>query len=201
MTALATEHDVEERLGRSLTTSESERLGALLDDVTAAMQNYTGRTFASQTHVLRTRVRSRYSGIRLPQRPVTAVTTVKAINYDGTLGATLAGWRFDGIDTLYVAGPGTVINATTWARPAAVEIAYTAGYAESPADLVGIVCAVALRALGRAPLEGGLTSETIDGYSYSVGSTGAAGPFGFLPDERAVLDTYRLSAGSIQLTR
>lgn len=201
MTALATEHDVEERLGRPLTTTESERLGAILDDVSAAVRSYTGRTFTSQEHTLRVRVRGRNSSVRLPQAPVTAITSVHAINDDGTTGTALAAWRFDGIDTIFVAGPSTVINASSGCAPAVVEIVYTAGYTTSPADILGIVCAVSLRALGRQPLDGGLNSETIDGYSYSVGSTGAAGPFGFLPDERAILDTYRLQASTIQTGR
>ena len=39
--------------------------------------------------------------------------------------------------------------------------------------------------------EGALQSESIQSYSYTVGSAGAAGPLGLLPDEKATLDRHR----------
>jgi len=192
--------NLEGRLGRDLSTEEVTRAESILVDVSAAVRNYTGRTFTAQDHTLRTRVH--HGEIRLPQRPVLSVTSVHGLNFDGTVGTAVAGWFFDGIDTLCLPGPGLVINATTPRRGRwPVEIVYRAGYENIPDDIVGIVCSVALRALGRQPLEGGLTSESIDGYSYSVGAAGAAGPFGFLDSERAVLDTYQLPAGSISVSR
>lgn len=192
---LATPEDIHDRIGRDLTQAELIRLPALLADASAAVRNYTGASFTQATSSVKLRVRN--GRVRLPQRPVTAITTVKGLNLDGTVGAAIAGWRWDGYQELSVGAPSLIANGPwyPWDRYWSLEVTYTHGYPSVPGDVRAVVCSIALRALGRKPDEAGLMSESIDGYSYQVGSAGAAGPLGMLPDEHAALDVYRQTAG------
>jgi hypothetical protein len=199
---LAAVADVEARLGRQVTDTEAERIDRLLVDASAAVRNYTGRTFTQEAIVYRTRVDMRNGRLRLPQRPVVAVTSVHAMNLDGTVGGALSAWMFDGIDTLTLASPGLVINATTPdCDQQVVQIAYTAGYDDVPDDIVAVVCSITARAFGVPPDETAIQQESIVGYSTTLGSVGAAGPVGMLNDERAILDRYRLPVGPIRTSR
>lgn len=193
MTPLATSADVIDRLGRGLSASEALRIDAILTDVSSAVRNYTGQTISEATTT--DRVRSRRGVATLPQRPVTAVTSVvNATTSDPVL------YLWDGFDKITTTGnvpddwasvPFSNI-ATLY-----VDVANTHGYNPIPDDIIGIVCSIAIRALGRRPEDAGMTSESIAGYSYSIGAAGAAGAFGMLADERAVLDGYKRSGGVI----
>jgi hypothetical protein len=70
-----------------------------------------------------------------------------------------------------------------------------------PAEVVGIVCQVAARALGRKPDEAGYTSETVPDYAYTLNSRVAGGPFALLDDEKETLEPYRRPAGPIRTSR
>lgn len=190
MAALATVTDLETRLGRTLTLTEADQAEALLDDASAAVRAYIGQSVNSASQTTRLRVRN--GAIRLPRRPVTAVAGVEDVDgntldftWDAgqvvTLGRSFTdGWSVEPTRSAY-----------TW-----VDVTYTAGWASVPADLVAVVCQIAGRALGRPADSTGMTSESIAGYSYSVGGAAAAGPLGLLSDEKAVLDRYRVPGGS-----
>jgi hypothetical protein len=194
---LATPLDVAARLGRDLTQAELLRLPALLQDASAKVRNYTGRTFTQAETTVRLRVNN--GRVKLPQRPVVSITSVKMLNRDGTVGTTLAGWFWDGLAEIATASPSQIANGPWFPndRYRIVEVTYTHGYSTVPADVLAVVCSIATRALGRKPEDAGLTSESIGGgdYTYTVGSAGAAGPLGMLPDERDALDVYRQQAG------
>lgn len=187
---LATIEDVAARLGRCLTGDEATRMEAILDDASASVRAYTGQQFTEATSTETFRVRRNV--VVLPQRPVTDVA-----NAGG------AYFRWDGDDRVHFSlGSTDTFEWEPWigGGPRTVEITYTHGYDEIPADIVGVVCSIALRAFGRRPEDGGLQQESIAGYSYSVGSAGAAGGFGLLPDERAVLDRYRRTGGWVDVS-
>lgn len=185
MAALATVDDLEVRLGRTLTLTEADQAEALLDDASAAVRAYIGQSVDSAEQTARLRVRN--GAVRLPRRPVTAVESVEDVNGNAidftwdagqvvTLGSSFTdGWSTEPTRSAYI-----------W-----VDVTYTAGWATVPADLVAVVCQIAGRALGRPADSTGMTSESIAGYSYSVGGAAAAGPLGLLSDEKAVLDRYR----------
>src|SRR5690554_2030050 len=133
--ALAADHDLTGRLGRDLTDAELARSGDLLDDVSAAVQLYTGQKFARDDYTWRTRLVGRYA--RLPQRPVHSVDSVTNIDDEAIT------YEWDGLDRVYV--------TASLARPLVVDITYDAGPDTVPADLVGVVSAIALRSLGVDP--------------------------------------------------
>lgn len=194
---LATLNDVIDRLGRDLTAGEAARIDALLLDVSASVRKYTGQDFTEATTTLRTRVRR--GVVTLPQRPVTAVTSV-----DNVATSTATFFRWDGLDRVTFAM--SELDAWQWepfrigTGPPVVDIEYTHGYDPIPDDIIGVVSSIAMRALGRKPEEGAVQQESIAGYSYSIGSAGAAGGFGMLPDERSVLDRYRRVGGWVDVT-
>lgn len=197
MTDLATVADLEAHLGRTMSGQEATRAGAILADTSASVRGYTGQDFtqASTTDV----VRVRRGRALLPQRPVDAVDAVTDLDGHPVPSQWL------GNDVIDLLGNGILADGWAiepWSTPlGAVVVTYTHGYDEVPADIVGVTCSVTLRALGTDPLLGGRMQESIGGYFYSTGPTGAAGGFGLLNDERAVLDRYRRIVGTVSVGR
>lgn len=185
--ALATTDDLEARLGRPLTADEFARAPAVLADVSASIRARTGQTFERGTHELRARVKR--GMVRLSQRPVHDVTTVT--DRHGTAVA----HEWDGLDRVYV----DTLCLPGRAPVQVVDVTYDAGPDEAPADVVGVACSVALRTIGADPLEGGVVSESIDGYSYRLGSAAGAGSYGLLPAEADILARYTRPYGNIRV--
>lgn len=185
MTLAGTE-DLEARLGRTLTDDEAARAETVLADVSNSVVLYTGQKFTRDDYTLRARVRRSF--VRLPQRPVHSVDTVTD-RFANTVTFT-----WDGLDRVYVD-----CNRDGCAPIQVVDITYDAGPDEVPEVIVGVVCSIALRTLGMDPTEGAVTREAIDGYSYSIGSTGGAGAYGILRDEKRALDAFRRPVGSIRV--
>jgi hypothetical protein len=186
---LATLDDLEARLGRKL---DAERAASLLVDASATVRAYAGQQFSAGTSTVR--LKAHRGKVRLPQRPVVAVTAVDDVD-----GNTLS-FTWDAGDSVIVAGSGGALNAFEiepfrTGRPVWVDVTYDHGFDAVPDDIVAVVCQVAGRAYGTPSTEAGTTQETLGSYSYSTGSAAGAGPLGLLPDERAVLDRYRLVGG------
>lgn len=188
MVPLASVEDLEARLGHAV--DNPTRAEALLEDASDAVRDYTGQQFTKKTGDTIRRT-PKNGKVRLPQRPVIAVTAVKdtdgnplefSLNGDVVkiTSATVASFERNGIYT------------------GDVDITYDHGYEADayPRRVVAVVCQIAGRALGTPPDESGLTSETLEGYSYGRGSAAAAGGVGMLPDERRALDTFRRVGGS-----
>jgi hypothetical protein len=177
MTALATVADLGVRLGLNLTGDD--RAAALLDDVSANVVRYTGRDFTQHTSTVAVQVCC--GKATLPHGPVISIASVtqdgSSIDYSWTSGRTITG--------LY----GSLVIVT-----------FAWGYAEVPADIIGLVCQVAGRAYGALPQDSSAPSESLGGWSTgAVPGAAAAGPFGLLAGERATLDSYRLKLpGSIR---
>lgn len=74
VTQLATSTDVAAVLGRSLTAEETAKVGAVLDKASELFRHRSGQQFTTGTSTVR--VRNRVGVVTLPQRPVTAVTSV-----------------------------------------------------------------------------------------------------------------------------
>lgn len=181
--ALATIEELQTRL--KVTIDDEARAGAVLDDVSAHVRAYTGQQFTlgATTDLL---ARSRRGIVRLPQRPVHTVSAVTDTNDNPLLHT----WYGD--DRLQVSV--NLPDAFAWEpwrqSPNLVKVSYEHGYDEIPAEIIGVVCQVAGRALGVAPEESGISQESIAGYSYSTGTAAAQGAFGLLPGEKAILDLH-----------
>jgi hypothetical protein len=195
MTDLASISDLEDHLGRALTDVDViVRAESLLTKASARAVTYMGQEIVESTSTSQVKVRNGIA--RLPQRPVTAVSGV--VNLAG--GTLSYSWLND--DRVQVGS-----NSLNWfevepfRNPVAeVRITYTHGYDEVPADIVGVVCQMAARALGQAPDATGMQQESIAGYSYTVGGAAASGPVGLMADEKAALDVYRRVGGSIRIS-
>lgn len=176
MTALATVANLGVRLGLDLT--DDARAAAILDDVSASVRGYTGRTFTSTTGTVTVDVCC--GRAILPDGPVTAVVAVEvdgeAVDFTWTTGRTVT------VDTGLIS----------------VDITCTFGWATVPADIVAVVCQIAGRAYGANPQTAATTSESLGDWAIGMGAAGAAGPLGMLNDERAVLNRYKAKAGAIQ---
>lgn len=189
--ALATNADVEAALGRALTPTETNRVAQLLASASARFRAEARQQITPATSTVRLRAMSSASPlhgqawwscwVRLPQRPVVAVTAV--VDMDGSA-----------VDFEHLADDLVGVRAC-----GRVDVTYDHGYAEIPAAVVGVVAQMAARALGTPPDQSGITQESIVGYSYQLGGAAAAGAFGMLPDELAVARSYGRRAGTVRL--
>jgi hypothetical protein len=194
MTDLATLSDVEATLGRDFTDAEENRMPRLLRDASASVRNYMRQDITLATSTVRLRIRN--GRIRLPQRPVIAVTSVATVG-----GGPLMFSSWEGFDTITVSN--SMLDTFAW-EPfrngiAVADVTYTHGWSPVPDAIVGVVCSIVSRALGRNPADAGMTQESIQGYSYQLGSAGAAGAFGMLQAERDILDTYARVGGRVNV--
>ena len=147
---------------------------------TGVVTGHTGQHFeaATYTHVLPI---AADRSIRIPQRPVTAVTSVTVAAVALT---PVTDWVWDGISA-YVTLDGFT-PSSTWVAT----VVYTAGYATVPAD----VAAVALSIAGRlATVTPGTTSESIDDYRVAYADAGA----GLSANEIMVLRRYKQRLGTV----
>ena len=204
MAALASKADLAARLGRDITCEEDARLDALLADASALVRAYTGQDFA-ETADAEVTLRAQGGMIRLPQRPVTAVSSVVAIGWQGVPDIALADWWWDGLDQIRIGAGNYVINLPeTWwddedGYPGTFRVTYSYGYAAPPADVVAVVCGMVLRTLTAPTAAGGVTSETIGPYSYRLESAGIGTSVSLGDVERKTLARYRRTAGTISV--
>lgn len=190
MTTLATAADVWARLGRAFTPVEEQRVGALLTDASAAVRAFTGQRISQEETTFT--VEPERGRVRLMQRPVNSVSDVTDVD-SNPLDFTL----YNVADPyIILTNSGSGGSAWTFERdfaagPFPVVVTYDHGYDTIPDDIVAVTCGVVLRALGRTPLESGVMQQSVAGYSETIGPVGAAGPVGFLPEEKAILTRYR----------
>lgn len=192
---LATSSDVVGRLGRALTTEETAKIAALILDASSSVVAYTGQTFLEAETTALLPIRNR--AVRLPLRPVTAVSTVI-----DQFGNSLP-FIWIPTDTTVTLASSTWINAfelniLPWTRISKANVTYTHGYADVPDDVIGITCQVVGRALAVPMSESAYVtvSESITNYSETTTTAGPrGGAFGLLPDEKRILDRYRVLVG------
>jgi len=193
---LATTADLAARLGRALTTEETTRATALLPDASAMVRTHARQQITRSISTQRLRpygvqkmVGSQLwpSWVRLPQRPVNAVSGV--VDLDGVVLVDGTDFRWIGGETLLIvaSGPVDVTYDHGWGDDLSVPPVSNDEIGILDA-VAGIVCQIVGRALGRPADETALSQETVDGYSYTVGSAASAGPFGMLEDEENALD-------------
>lgn len=190
---LATIDDLTDRIPGGVPAGSETRAEALLRDASEAVRKFTGQTFNTATSAL-ANAKLRNGIVRLAQRPVTDVETVQ--DFDGnTLTFTWLGDDRVNVCPQVFDMWSMVPYRNTLAE---VRVTYTHGYDDIPDDVISIVCNVVARALGRDPQDGGVTQESIEGYSYTVGSIGAAGAVGLLSDEQRALSVYARVGGMVR---
>ncbi|MFD9949689.1 hypothetical protein ACFWYW_55615 [Nonomuraea sp. NPDC059023] len=204
MTALACVKDVELRLGRTFTSDEAGRASVLLDDASALVRAYTRQDFAPPAP---TTVVLRASGgvVRLPKRPVTAVTSVVMVGMYGSPDITVVGWGWDGLDVIDVSGwtsciinlPEAVYEADD--LPSTYRVTYTHGYATVPPVVVAVVAGMVGRTMAAPTTTSGLTSETIGSYSYRLAEPGVGTAVSLTSADKELLDAagFRARAATI----
>lgn len=161
----------------------------------AIVRSYTKQrlTRATYTGVLLPIIaRGWHYGVPLPQRPVTAVTS---LSVGGTAYVAGTDYAWDGWSPVIDVDHLTWTTATFQTDPMAT-VTYTAGYTSSD-DLAlakGVALAVAAREYDNPT---SLVSRSIDDYSETT-ATRDGGSGGLLLDaEMRVLDHYRIRAGSL----
>jgi hypothetical protein len=203
---LATQEDLEARLGRDLTEDEEARAPALLADASALVRDHTRQDFeavAGDVIILR----PVGSILRLPQRPVTAVTTVEAVAPDGTATAVMSFWSWDGRDKvdLTYATYSADFTDPAWRdrrQPDTYQVTYDHGDATIPPTVVAIVCAMVLRTLLSPSMTTGMVAERIGAYNYQLQQgAGAAGATVVMTaaDEKALARYGPRRSGTIQV--
>lgn len=203
MANLATKADLAARLGRDLNCDEEARLEALLADASTMVRSYTGQDFGVATSTVT--LRSQAGMIVLPQRPVTGITSVTAIGINGTPDIGVVDYWWDGLDKIRLGQGDFIINLPEiwWDEdegyPGTYRVTYSHGYAEVPADVVMVVCGMALRTLTSPAIAGGITSETVGPYSYRSDTPGLGLSVIMNDAERKVLTRYRRTAGMISV--
>lgn len=81
---------------------------------------------------------------------------------------------------------------------AAIRVYTGQDFDEVPPAVAAVAAQIVARAWGVQPSDAGIAQESLGSYSYSVGAAAAAGPLGWLNDERAILDLYRRRVRTIQ---
>lgn len=203
---LAQVSDLEASLGRALTATEATRAVAYLARASALIRRYTGQVFDQvDDDVVILRPVGAY--LVLPQTPVTAVTEVRGILRDGTVGDPLSGWTWDGLDRIDITTGGLFgwIGDPWWpwtSGPEAFRVVYDHGGAPIPDDVIGVCCDMVLRPLLSPSQVEGFNTERIGQYSYGFQQGGGGSPGVSLrlsEGDKDALSHYRQKAGSAQV--
>lgn len=145
------------------------------DMATGVVTAYTGQNFESQSYSHTVRV-GLDNVLKLPQRPVTAVTSVSTPD-DGTLDASLWNWIGN--------GPWVALDVVT----DVATVAYVAGFATVPEAVKAVALSLAARHYQNAA---GLKQERIDDYSVTYSDS-------LMRYEMLILDGYRSRVSSVVL--
>lgn len=121
--------------------------------------------------------------IRLPQRPVTDVTSVTV---DATLLVSGTDWDWDGIGDTVALDAFTPADADEWQAT----VVYDAGFATVPAAVQAVALDLAAQLYSRSP---GVTSESVDDYRVQYAATSV----GLTDTHTRILRRYKQRLGSI----
>ena len=171
--ALATISDVEARLGRSLTVGEIPKANAYLQDASALFIQRAVQKFEVGESTVR--LFPKDGVVRLTQRPVIEVVTVKDI--DGVE----IDFTFDGHQSLYDLGDrrGITVN-------------YEHGSANIPQDVIAVVAGMVARTLSISPdAAAGVQQQAVGPFSQSYATWAVGAQVMLSPAEVKVADYYR----------
>jgi hypothetical protein len=188
MDPLASPLDVQERLGRALTDTESLRVEALIRDASAKVRAVSTQQFTPGTTTGLELPISKTGRVRLPQRPVVSVEAVTDLNDNALTFTQVNEW----LDVCLTPLNAWELHLPVGWRPAGVKVDYTHG-GDVPDLIVGVVCAVVGRGLGNDPTSANTFQESIDGYSIgtSVTMAVALAQGGLLPSEIEICESFK----------
>jgi hypothetical protein len=135
--------------------------------------------------------------VALPVAPVIRVDSVKMIELDGTDGAPVVGYFFDGIRTISAGNRLLVINGPGYLSRN-IRVEYRAGYDPVPEDARWCVASMVERALTSVAAPG-IASETIAEYTWRAGGYTASGALSMSRDELAIAHSYRERVRTVSL--
>ena len=196
MDALATVDDVRVRLSTPLTNNDLVRVAALIDDASSATRQVARQWISRITTTGRHPI-TIMDGcliVRLPQRPVNAITSV--IDEDGKS----IDYVWDGFDVLALSSHTGFVSPfiSSWVarRLGSAIVTYDHGYDDTndPNDVLGtirgvIAGGIVSRAFGTGSDQQGKTAESIGTYSYTIGASAAQGAYGLLSSEVEAIET------------
>lgn len=185
---LARVEDIEERLGRELTTAEHPRASALLRDASAAIRAKTGQLITRSTSTYRCRARSR--DVLLAQRPVVEILSVTRVSDSSDVD-----FVWDGLQTICIGAPSIYDTFERDVAPSVVlDIEYDHGYDDTPDPVVTVCCDAAMRALVVPVEDAGLSQVSLGSYAESRSVTAqewaAAGAVTILDAELVLLEPF-----------
>ncbi len=182
MTAFATVEDLATILQRPITGDETTAAGLLLGLASAEIRGYCRQQLSADTStaVLRgTWTRD----LELPERPVTAVSSVEID------GEPITDWAWDGLNSIRRTPFDLTDIGAHWGGPArVVTVSYDHGFDPIPEVIRGRCIAIVLRALGAAP---GVVSEQLGSYSVSYDRALASELVALTVEDRRTLRRYR----------
>lgn len=156
---------------------------------TYCRQDITSATYTAAN--LAIRAEDTYWRVDLPQRPVSAVTTVSVNGTAYTLGTDYA-WNGA---SAYIRLARLVYTSASFQDEPRATVTYTAGYSTTPEDVKDVALAVAARQYDNPR---GLRMESIDDYSGTrAGADDDLAGVSLLAAEKAILDRYRVRSGSV----
>lgn len=196
---LAQQTDVEDNLGRTLTAGEITRASTLLNRASQLIRSYTGLTFTLVTDDVAV-MRITAGRVRLPQRPVTAVSKVALVGYDGVQRYTVP-FIWDGLDEVTMFGDYLVLNLPEILHDVythTAEITYSHGYATVPDDIRDLTAEVVARVY-QSPSTPGVQYQTAGPFSVRVADGYGSGQVVLTDADKQLLDDggYRRGAFTV----
>lgn len=165
-------------LATTLTATEADRLM----QAEALVREFCGWHIAPARTVTVKMVSAGGTALLLPSLEVTAVTAVRDV--DGTTPETLTGWKRRRFGILY--------RSIGWPTDHDIEVDMTHGFAAVPAEVQGVVQAVAQRSVdnpgSRPRVQDGPFSDT-----FSQSGSNQSPALALLDAEKAILGRYRLT--------
>ena len=192
---LVSVNDVTSRLPSGMTIDDG-RITSLIRDASAAVRRFAKQDFTLGTTTID--IRPIGYRLKLPQRPVLAVTSlqIKLPGSQAGVYTTLPAWYWDGSDEVWLVDASTVVNLAEEVISAVrrltpvVRVTYQHGYTDVPDDVVGVVCSMVTRLI-TAPGLGGVISETVGEFSYRLSDAASQGPMTLTQSEKDVLREYQ----------
>lgn len=194
------------RLGRALNQVESARADALIGDASAIIRRYCHEDFVLYKGDTIT-IKADAGTIKVPHRPIQAINSVTAISgAPGIPDIEVFWYVFDGIDEITIPAPvysGIINLPEYWYEYQWFSQSFLInddhGYAQTPDDVMAVLCTAVISELSTPTMSATLMSESIGAYSYSMRRTSGAGLNAALIDAgmKTALADYRAGQGTI----
>lgn len=199
--SFATAEDVATRLGRTLDATEAATVTDLLKLATGLIQNEARQTLTQVEDDTLTRSGTPEDRVRLPQRPVTEVSSVTLDDAELTEGED---YYVDGDELVRLPASGqssfALISGSGWGTPdQTLEVVYTHGYDTDsfPETIRGLTIEMAKRAFMNTS---GAMMERLGQAQVQYAVQGSAPGLMLTADEaNLVRDSFRRTAGTVKL--